>query len=1013
MTEFNKLTITPGGTRQAIKRTFRAITQESTLKEKQSLLNKYQDVLDTRLLMRLDTRALKQSYDVQVLERSVQELVKRLEDGHRTIEQLLADHTKTLQNHIDRKFETQAQAAAVKQARDRLLESLFFPEILARHEQVSEAFEGTYEWIFADPRKSNNRRWSSFHDWLMTGDDIYWISGKPGSGKSTLMKFIISQERTLQLLNSWSEGRKVLLISFLFWKAGSALQNSITGFLRSVLYQIAIESPELVELLTERDVSLVGGIQFPQNLHAFATWTDERLLSCLKLFLNQIPSTFDICIFLDGLDEFTGNEEYLLDIIRILGKTSRCKVCVASRPEQAFRQDFRMYPQLRMQDLNDEDIKLTAAGRLGPHLKRFPNSEVDIDTLILNLALKAQGVFLWLDLMTKILNRGIRNKDTYKQLFRKLDQTPDTINGMYRHIWNTLDPLDKEEALGYFGILIVAKELDKSLSLGDLACVEGEPQRRISRFDREYFMGKDFVLDCQHLETRLIACCGGLVEIEGEYYCDAGTSNGTSPVSTELTNSNYENPISAEWTTEVPDDADQEGRKNEGWNENASTKAMIVSGWDRKVQFIHRTASDYIWEQHGTLWHDDHFIRHARIRQIEGTTGRLILSTLDDVKKHSILKDEFSRLMSEITATEYLNGVDKIDETCNLCQTDLTYRAFRSLDQVYRYFHASEQDPFSDLSFLHRLVQPSSLRLLPPIQSIPWCPIDDRLSAAAFFGCRSYVMSRLSTQKLSRELATGLLQCVLSGHEWCMYNLDIEDYYRGIFLRLLLLHDLVHFPIEPNWSYMTSPRAWGFIGHGTVWGALMVQIIHYSQIGETWYYRDKLLDTMASDINADTVQTFLASNADPTTRIVRTIKVEAWGASSYKFVMEISPLALASFVTPTADDSLARVRTSLRLAQAVMKQQILFFQYSVDLYDSNTTYYRLSRHQSSLIEKQLSVEGSTVYVEYCSLDGIGMQILHDIMKNTSDEEKIDEETVWKEIRAQGDAFSCDAEDIPE
>ena len=293
--------------------------------------------------------------------------------------QILEFHEKNRGEEDAESIGFQAEAAAVSRARDQLLQSLFFRDILVRHDQVSKAFEGTYEWIFADSETSDKRRWSSFHDWLMTGDDIYWISGKPGSGKSTLMKYIISQERTLQLLNSWSEGREIFLISFFFWKAGSALQNSITGFLRSVLYQVAIEWPELVELLTKRDVKVLGGTQFPQNLHAFATWIDERLLSCLKLFLERKPSTFDICIFLDGLDEFTGNEEFLLDIVRILGKTSRCKVCVTSRPEQAFRQNFRLYPQLRMQDLNDEDIKRTAADRLRPHLERFPKSEVDID----------------------------------------------------------------------------------------------------------------------------------------------------------------------------------------------------------------------------------------------------------------------------------------------------------------------------------------------------------------------------------------------------------------------------------------------------------------------------------------------------------------------------------------------------------------------------------------------------------------------------------------------------------
>ena len=179
--------------------------------------------------------------------------------------------------------------------------------------------------------------------------------------------------------------------------------------------------------------------------------------------------------------------------------------------------------------------------------------------------------------MTKILIRGMRNGDTCEQLFLKLDRTRYTINGMYKHILNTSDSLYKEEALGYFGILIAAGELFKSLSLGDLACVEGEPQKRISLFDPEYFTGKDFIRLCQDLEIRLVACCDGFIEIDGKDYCHAELSNCGSSVPVELTNSNCESFISAESTNERPKNADKKGRQNEESKEYASIKAMIVS----------------------------------------------------------------------------------------------------------------------------------------------------------------------------------------------------------------------------------------------------------------------------------------------------------------------------------------------------------------------------------------------------------------------------------------------------
>lgn len=67
---------------------------------------------------------------------------------------------------------------------DRLLHSLSFPELNIRSNQVSESYPQTFEWIFDDAPQ----QWDSFSAWLRSNEKRpYWIHGKPGSGKSTLM----------------------------------------------------------------------------------------------------------------------------------------------------------------------------------------------------------------------------------------------------------------------------------------------------------------------------------------------------------------------------------------------------------------------------------------------------------------------------------------------------------------------------------------------------------------------------------------------------------------------------------------------------------------------------------------------------------------------------------------------------------------------------------------------------------------------------------------------------------
>lgn len=72
---------------------------------------------------------------------------------------------------------------------ERLLQSLKYPAMNERRNHVSKSYTGTFQWVLdADGIASNDdsehNRWDNFGDWLKSGNDIYWISGKPGSGKA-------------------------------------------------------------------------------------------------------------------------------------------------------------------------------------------------------------------------------------------------------------------------------------------------------------------------------------------------------------------------------------------------------------------------------------------------------------------------------------------------------------------------------------------------------------------------------------------------------------------------------------------------------------------------------------------------------------------------------------------------------------------------------------------------------------------------------------------------------------
>lgn len=121
-----------------------------------------------------------------------------------------------------------------------ILASLRFPTISHREESICEAHQRTCSWIFKKSQQDavDTRPWSNFVEWLANDGDIYWINGKAGSGKSTLMKYIYQHKDTMQHLRSWAGDAELQVARFYFWNGGSQDQRSHTGLLRSLLYEI-------------------------------------------------------------------------------------------------------------------------------------------------------------------------------------------------------------------------------------------------------------------------------------------------------------------------------------------------------------------------------------------------------------------------------------------------------------------------------------------------------------------------------------------------------------------------------------------------------------------------------------------------------------------------------------------------------------------------------------------------------------------------------------------------------
>ncbi|KAK0656988.1 hypothetical protein B0T16DRAFT_385604 [Cercophora newfieldiana] len=118
---------------------------------------------------------------------------------------------------------------SILQCLEDLRSSVQAPELDHRIKNIEDPFADTFAWMFDMPE---------FIGWLQGGSGLFWIHGKPGSGKSTLMKFIVRHELTWSLLHQWKANKVEIKANFFFHYRGSAIQKSFEGLLRGLVVQI-------------------------------------------------------------------------------------------------------------------------------------------------------------------------------------------------------------------------------------------------------------------------------------------------------------------------------------------------------------------------------------------------------------------------------------------------------------------------------------------------------------------------------------------------------------------------------------------------------------------------------------------------------------------------------------------------------------------------------------------------------------------------------------------------------
>ncbi|KAJ1323732.1 ankyrin repeat domain-containing protein 50 [Microdochium nivale] len=289
-----------------------------------------------------------------------------------------------------------------------ILESLKFDQLNARLSNIQIAHGKTCQWLL---KKQEYQDWLDLSK-LLEHHGLLWMKGKPGTGKSTIMKFVLGEFSRKK--KDWT------VISFFFNARGEKMEKTVQGLYQSLLLQILTQFPHTQRILHHLQSTSVE-------------WTIATLQGLLHQALESLGQGKLVCM-IDALDECHPDEvrdmvHFFEDLqTRALRQNLYFRVLFASRhyPHITVRKGVELI--LDGQEGHEQDIVNYVGDNL--NIGTGPNAKLVTD----EVQQKSAGIFMWVILVVKMLNELYDEGADAAAQRKELQRIPRDLHDLLRDI---------------------------------------------------------------------------------------------------------------------------------------------------------------------------------------------------------------------------------------------------------------------------------------------------------------------------------------------------------------------------------------------------------------------------------------------------------------------------------------------------------------------------------------------------------------------------------------------------